>query len=179
MNEEHVLVHPELPLESLLTTREHAFQRAFAFEALRRLGEPPFGAAYRPDHEGLRMYFRDESVFDLVAHAVPEFQGSVDIQPPSIRYRMNRQLEEPMMDLHISVPKAWVRLVRGELTRRQTMTIRISLTNDPCVLRGNGPLRQLMGFDAWLREITGREAQLTMWLSHYRAVCHDPDPQAA
>lgn len=179
MKKEAMLVHAEFPLETLLTTREHAFQRSFAFEALTRLGEPPFGAAYRPDHDGLRMYFRDESVFETVALAIPELERGVELQAPSIRYRMTKQLEEPMMDLHVSVPQEWIRLVRGELTRRQTIAIRISLSNDPCILRGNGPLQQLMGFHAWLRETTAGKGHVSMWLSHYRAVCHDPDPQAA
>ncbi|HKO89120.1 MAG TPA: hypothetical protein VJU83_11480 [Burkholderiales bacterium] len=174
------LSHERFPLETLLRTREHYFQRVFAFEALDVLGEPPEGIAYEAGHDGLRIYASDEvtmvRAIDMIERRFPH---NGEVAPPSVRFKMGRILEEPIMEVLVSVPGESLEQVQEELKHRGVERVDAGIVPGRFVLKGKGSLRRLMGFGARLAQITRGDAGLSMQLSHYSPLAREPDPEAA
>jgi len=174
------LVHPDLPLASLLTGRDSPVQQSFAQRAVRKLGPSPTGVAYEVAVDGLRVYARDESAYAAVVARVRDRLGdSATLQWPLVRYRIGEHLEEPIMDLRVEVPDDAVHIVREELQRRQAKSIEVAVMPEMFVLRARGTLRRLMGLLASLNAATAGRAKLTMWLSHYERMVADRDCSTA
>lgn len=172
--------HAELPLEVLASTTEHAFQRAFAHEAVRALGAPPEGVAYEPDHAGLRVYAGNEMVLAVaLARIRAAFGERVAVEAPQVRFRPGGRIEEPVMDLDIRVAPECAPVVRADLQRRGAELIDVSTASALAVIRARVPLQQLMGYPDWLAAASDGSARLAMWLDHYRPVGCGPDPEAA
>lgn len=174
------LVHADLPLESLVCTIEHAFQRAFAHEALRTLGAPPFGVAYEAGHTGLSIYASNEMALAQALERVgAAFPGRTAIEVPRVRYRLGKRVEEPVMDILIQAPGACADSIRADLQMRGAAMVDVSVAPALTIVRAQAPLQDLMGYPDWLAAATGSAAKLSMWLSHYRPVSTAPGPDAA
>ncbi len=172
--------HAGLPLESLVCTVEHAFQRAFAHEAVRTLGAPPTGVAYEIGLTGLRIYAGNEMVLTRALDQVrADFGERVRIDPPRVRYRVGKRVEEPVMDLLVHTPEACAEAVRADLHTRGADMVDVSLEPTLAIVRAQAALQALMGYPDWLTGATGHTAKLSMWLSHYRPVSRTPGPEAA
>jgi len=174
------LVHEHLPLETLLRTREHRVQRAFAYEALEALGPQPEGIVYEPSHEGLRIYARDEVVLAKVTEVIQRrVMRHGELQWPRVRYRFAKGMEEPVMGVLLEGPEPLFDAIKAELDRRQAEMLEASGMPGIFVVRARGPLRRLMGLPAKCDQASNGFVKLQMWLSHYQPLTLHPDPQAA
>lgn len=174
------LAYPDLPIEALVRTQEHVFQRAFAQQVLRIIGQPPTGVAYEAGHDGLHIYARDEMALErALAAAKPHVGSAASIDAPRIRYRVGKRIEEPVMDLVVQAPQAYADTVQEELQQRAANVIDVSAVPELVIVRGRAALHGLMGYPAWLHQATDGEATLSMWLSHYQPVSGGQGPEAA
>jgi hypothetical protein len=172
--------HADLPVESLVCTIEHAFQRAFAHEAIRTLGAPPSGIAYEAGHTGLRVYASNEMVLARALEQVrAAFNERAAIEGPRVRYRLGKRVEEPVMDLTVQAPGACVETIRADLQQRGAEMVDVSVAPALAIVRARASLQELMGYPEWVAGATDGAAKLSMWLSHYRPVRTAPGPDAA
>ena len=172
------LNHEHLPLETLLSTREHEFQRAFAYHALDLLGDASNGVAYEPESDGLHIYAADETAMARAMELVQwHFPRHVELQCPQVRYRMGETLEEPIMDVTMTVPGQWLLAAQEELAPRDFELLHSGVVPGNFLIQGQAPLRGLIGFAPRLAQITRGKAALSMTLSHYSPLHREPDLQ--
>lgn len=168
------------PVQQLVRSRAHAFQLAFAHEAITRLGEPAEELLYEPSYKGLRILGLDEPALVRPSAAVREWYGSnVAIGPPRVRYQLGEVVREPVMSLVIRAPRQYAIAVKKDLLRRGAEAVNLEMHPAGFIARAQATQAELLGYPAWLAELSGGRAELHLWLSHYAPVDQGPGPEAA
>jgi hypothetical protein len=168
------------PVQQLMRSRRHAFQLAFAHEAMALLGEPPSDLVYEPSYRGLRVLGLHEASLDGPAGAVRARYGpTVEIEPPRVRYQFGPVVEEPVLSVVVRAPRQFALRVRDDLVRRGAAVVTVTFNPTGFIARAQVTQAELLGYPAWLDELTGRRARLQAWLSHYAPLDQGPGPEAA
>lgn len=172
--------HAAYPVQQLARSRTHAFQLAFAHEAIARLGEPTDEVLYEPSYKGLRVLGLTETSLAWPAGAIARwYGGGVVIEPPRVRYQLGQVVQEPVMSLIVRVPRRFAVAVRKDLLRRGAEVVTIDFNPREATVRAQAAQAELLGYAAWLEAKTGGEGEVCMWLSHYAPLGHGPGPAAA
>jgi len=168
------------PVQQLMRSRVHAFQLAFAQGAMALLGEPAGDLVYEPSYRGLRVLGLNETSLGGPAAAVRARYGpTVEIEPPRVRYRFGAVVEEPVLSVVVRGPRRFAERVQDDLVRRGAETVTLGFDPEGFVARAQVTQAELLGYPAWLDELTGGRAQVLAWLSHYAPLDQGPDPAAA
>jgi hypothetical protein len=172
--------YPAYPVQQLIRSREHAFQLAFAREAMAFLGDPTHDLVYEPSYKGLRILGLNEPGLTGPAEAIrARYGSSVEIGPVRVRYQWGQVIQEPVMSVIVRAPRRFAIAVRNDLLRRGADALDVVSYPTGFTARAQATQAELLGYAAWLGELTGRSAQLGLWLSHYEPLQQDPGPEAA
>ncbi len=170
-------MYPDLPIEQLVRRKDTRFQFGFATEAKKLM--PAHGAfLLSASSNGLHVLARNEDELATPVAVLHDVYGSkLEVQPPRVRFIRGAQLQEPIMQVRISLLLRYADVVRQALrTRGAAQTAAHSLSRY-CVLRYEAPLAGLLGLPDELARLTGHTAKHWIVLSHYALVT--PDPEAA
>jgi hypothetical protein len=168
------------PVQQLIRSREHAFQLAFAREAMAFLGDATHDLVYESSYKGLRILGLNEPALTGPAEAVRARYGStVEIGPVRVRYQWGQVVREPVMSVIVRAPRRFAIAVRNDLLRRGAEAVDVVCHATRFTARAQATQAELLGYAEWLGELTGRSAQLGLWLSHYEPVQQGPGPEAA
>lgn len=170
--------HPEYPIEQTVRCKKEHARAALLQEAWRQ-GSKPDEALYVADYRGLRILGPTEGV---LKHAVASLEATYGdgliVEPPSIRYIHGAMVLEPWMAVLVNVPERYGFLVQHDFVRRRGDIRRFDQHGAAFVLEGDAPLADLLGYADWLKEITGEEPSVAIWLSRYLPI-DDDGPTAA
>ncbi|MCL4798859.1 MAG: hypothetical protein KJ025_04680 [Burkholderiales bacterium] len=168
------------PVQQLVRSRVHAFQLAFANEAVARLGVPGKDVFYEPSYRGLRVLGATEMALAGPARALGNWYGPhVAIRPAQVHYHSGDEVREPVMAVVVRAPRRLAPEVRKDLQRRDAELGEISFHRGACVVRARATQAELLGYPAWLDALTDGTGEVWMRLSHYAPVVRDPGPAAA
>jgi predicted membrane GTPase involved in stress response len=168
--------HPHLPIEQLVRRTDTRFQLGFAAQAKALL---PDDEAYRlePSRTGLRVLGRNEEALASPVEALREAYGPrLAVEPPRARLIGGAQLQEPVMQVRISLETRFAGAVKRALERRGARAQEEYVRATYCVLRYEAPLAALLGLPAELAALSEDRAKHWTALSHYAIVTRDPGP---
>lgn len=160
--------HPELPLECRCVDLRERLQLAFAEHALGLLPQRK-DVAYEARSEGLLIYAETEFALERPLGILTEIYGaSLDIDPPTIRYRISEVIEEePHMAVRVLCAARHFATLKHDFVARGASILDEELRPPVGVIRATAPLRKLIGYSQWLAEHTSGSAREVMWLAHY------------
>jgi hypothetical protein len=165
--------HPELPLECRCAHLRERLQLAFAEHALELLPHRK-DLAYEAGSGGLLIYAETESALERPLSIRTEIYGeSLDIDPPTIRYRISEVMEEPHMAVRVLCAAKHFATLKHDFVARGASILDEEVRPPVGVIRATAPLRKLIGYSQWLAEHTSGSAREVMWLAHY-APCEGP-----
>jgi hypothetical protein len=168
------------PVQQLVRSRTHAFQLAFAREAIARLGEAPENLRYEPSYKGLRILGADEQVLAEPIKSIREWYGSnAAIGPARVRYQLGPIVQEPVMSLVVRAPRQFAVAVKRDLLRRGAEAVNMEMHPTGFIAQAQATQAELLGYPAWLAELTVGRAELHLSLSHYAPIHEAPGPEAA
>lgn len=168
------------PVQQLMRSRRHAFQLAFAHEAMALLGEPAGDLVYDPSYRGLRVLGLNEASLDGPAAAVRARYGpTVEIEPARVRYQFGPVVEEPVLSVVVRGPRRFAQRVRDDLVRRGAEVVTVTFNPTGFIARAQVTQAELLGYPAWLDALMGGRAKLLAWLSHCAPLEQGPGPEAA
>ncbi|MFO1363573.1 MAG: hypothetical protein U1F45_14030 [Burkholderiales bacterium] len=168
------------PVQQLMRSRRHAFQLAFAHEAMALLGEPAGDLVYEPSYRGLRVLGLNEASLHGPAAAVRARYGpAVEIEAPRVRYQFGPVVAEPVLSVVVRGPRQFALRVRDDLIRRGAETVTVTYNPAGFIARAQVAQAELLGYPGWLDDLTGGRGKLLAWLSHYAPLDPGPGPEAA
>lgn len=172
-------MHYQFPIEQIATTSQTRFQSGFARMAMYLLPKLD-DVTYEPTSVGLRILGSDESALVIPAEILTQIYGE-EIRLSKPRIRMVRDtdgVKEPVMNIRVSAPVSVKDRVLDDLSKRQSSIQEVDQQPESVVIRGQAPLRALLGYRQVLAGMTANTANLWVWLSHYARVS-PPDGDAA
>lgn len=172
-------MYPDLPIEQLVRRKDTRFQYGFATEAKKRVparGEFLLSASGK----GLHVLAKNEDDLATPVEVLHDLYGSkLEVQPPRVRFIEGVHVQEPIMQVRISLLLRYADVVRQALeTRGAAQTAEHSLSRY-CVLRYQAPLADLLGLPDELATLTEHSAKHWIALSHYALLTPDPGGRAA
>ncbi len=169
--------YPDYPVQQLIRGRQHAFQLAFAREAMARLGDAAQALIYEPSYKGLRILGRNEPVLMGPADAIrAQYGAAAEIEPVRVRYQWGPVVREPVMSVIVRAPARFAIAVREDLLRRGAESVDVASHAAEFTAQARATQAELLGYAPWLRDLTGGEAELDIGLSHYAPLHQDPGP---
>lgn len=170
----------QYPVQQLVRSRTHAFQLAFAHEAIARLEEAPESLRYEPSYKGLRILGTDEPALAAPIESIRGWYGpDAAIGPPRVRYQFGPVTQEPVMSLVVRAPPHFAVAVKRDLLRRGAEAVSVEVHPSGFIARARATQAELLGYPAWLEELTVGRAEVHLWLSHYAPIHEGPEPEAA
>jgi predicted membrane GTPase involved in stress response len=172
-------MHLDLPIEQLVRRKDTRFQYGFATEAKKRV---PAGGAFllSASNNGLHVLAKNEDDLATPVELLHDVYGAkLEVRLPRVRFIEGVHVQEPIMQVRISLLLGYAGVVRQALEARgATRTGEHSLSRY-CVLRYEAPLADLLGLPAELARLTQGAARHWIVLSHYALVTRDPGGNAA
>jgi predicted membrane GTPase involved in stress response len=173
-------MHYRYPLEQIAASRQSRFQRGFARMAIYLLPSLE-DVVYEPTTQGLRILAGDECALATPVDILRQIYGE-ELRVSGPRVRMVRDasgLKEPVMNVRVSVPASFAEATLEDAARRDVAVHEVDYQADRVVVRGQAPLRQLLGYQQTLAGVSSNTAEAWIWLSHYQRVPHPPGGEAA
>lgn len=172
-------MHPDLPIEQLVRRKDTRFQYGFAIEAKKRVparGEFLLSAS----NKGLHVLARNEDDLATPVEVLHDLYGSkLEIQPPRVRFIEGEPVQEPIMQVRISLLLRYADVVTQALKARGAVQTAEHSLSRYCALRYEAPLAALLGLPDELATLTEHSAKHWIVLSHYALVTPDPGGRAA
>ncbi|MCC7079827.1 MAG: hypothetical protein IT530_04080 [Burkholderiales bacterium] len=168
------LIHAEYPIEQLVRCKTTRFQLGFARMAMHLL--PHFRhTVMNVSDKGLVILAASEMALALPGEVIRQiYADDADIGAPEVRLVYGDTVQEPIMWVRASVPRAHTEsVVHGLITRKAEIEEVDWFAPSP-VVRATAPLRELLGYPDALAALCGSKAELQMWLSHYAPVPPGP-----
>lgn len=168
--------HAPYPIEQLARSAHTQFQIGFAKMTMRLM--PAFDdVALEPTAEGLGA---NEMALTAPARAVRNIHADeVTLEEPRVRLRYEGELREPVMRVQVTVDPKHVEAVIQDLIAREATIDFVDWLHAPAVVRGEAPLRTLLGYPRVLETLAKGTAALEMRLSRYAPLPPGPGPKAA
>jgi predicted membrane GTPase involved in stress response len=167
-------MHLDMPIEQLVRRKDTRFQFGFATEA-RNLVPDRGDFVLATSHKGLHVLARDEESLAAPVEVLREVYGpDLDVAPPRVRLIEGVQVQEPIMNVRISVAVRFLNAVKSALLARGANPSEEYVRAKYCVLRYEAPLASLLGLPAQLARLTHGTAKHWILLSHYALVTGDP-----
>lgn len=118
---------------------------------------------------GLFIFSKNEDALEKPIKTLNDiFRDAFQSSVPQVRYFCkDHKLYEPIMHLRINVYNRFAKEVELDLLRRDVTVFEIEETEDECVLRAEGQLRNLIGYKKHLESITDKSAYHLSWLDRY------------
>ena len=172
-------MHPDLPIEQLVRRKDTRFQYGFAIEAKKQVparGEFLLSASSK----GLHVLARNEDDLATPVEVLHDLYGSkLEIQPPRVRFIEGEPVQEPIMQVRISLLLRYADVVTQALKARGAVQTAEHSLSRYCALRYEAPLAALLGLPDELATLTEHSAKHWIVLSHYALVTPDPGGRAA
>jgi hypothetical protein len=171
--------HPELPIEQTLRGLDDSAKVRLTQLAWQEAAAPE-DALLVAEHDRVRALARSEPALSrVVARIVRGLEGRVHVRPPAVRYLPGNPVLEPWMTVVASGPERYLPLVQKDMARRRGRIVRARERAGTFVLEAEAPLAELLGYTAWLGELTEEALpHASAWLSRYLPVA-DGGPYAA
>ena len=165
----------EFAIECRCSHRAQRFQLAFARQALEFLPRDE-ATHFEPTGEGLKVLAETELALERPIKRLREVYGDdVRIDPPTVRYQHGRrEVQEPHMGLRVRCPPECFEALRRDLHLRAAQILDVEVTERFGILRASAPQSTLVGYPAFVSDVTGGRGKLVMWLSHYAPVDEPP-----
>jgi len=166
------------PVQQLVRSHVHAFQVAFAHEAIARLGDSAEDVVYKPSYKGLR-------IFGLTEMALPvPGEGDRQVVRRAGQSRtatgtlsVGPVVQEPVMSLMVRAPRRFIGAVRSDLLRRGAEIVKTDLHPTEFVAWAQASQAELLGYAARLDALTEGRGEVCMWLSQYAPLSHGSGPE--
>ncbi len=167
-------MHLDMPIEQLVRRKDTRFQFGFANEARHRV--PDRGDfVLATSHRGLHVLARDEESLVPPVSTLREVYGpNLEVTPPRVRLIEGVQVQEPIMNVRISLETRFLDLVKKALRKRGANPSEEYVRVRYCVLRYEAPLADLLGLPEQLARLSMGTAKHWIVLSHYALVTSDP-----
>lgn len=160
----------EYAIECTCSHRRERSQLAFARRAIEVLPEDEW-AKFEPSQEGLKVLAETELALERPLARLRETYGeAVCIGPLKVRCTNGNPPEEPHMGLRLVCPPDCYDALLRDLQLRRALIVDAERGTQLAILRATAPLARLVGYPASVDELTGAQARLVMWLSHYAPV---------
>ena len=174
------MVHSEFPVERLVQLASNQFQMGFARQAMRVL-HPSDRIAFEATGEGLLMRAQNEDALDQPLTLLCDLYGDdLKLLPPQVRcMNIDGRIYEPVMLLRVRTEPRHLDAVRSNLTARKLKLLEEHVHPSVCVLRAEGPLRNLLGYGEALATLSEDKALHWIWLDRYVPLDDPPGGQAA
>lgn len=172
-------MHLQFPLEQQCSHCEERFQLVFARNAMEILGNEP-DCKLQPSGRGLLILGETEDAVSRPVGILKSAYGDkLTVGPVMIRYRYERNVEEPHMGLRISCPVRYSEAVRSNLDARGARLVSTETAFALTVIRASAPLSAVLGYSQFLTTLTEGHGRVTLWFSHYAPVPTPPPGGAA
>lgn len=160
----------EYPVELLARGARTRFQAGFAKMTTFLLPDLD-DVMFEPSSEGLRILAATEAALEEPVRLLREIHGDdLELGRPRARLIYGNDVEEPIMSVRVSVERAFAQTVVSDLKRRSAVIHEADRRKSPCIVRAQGRLAALLGYQKDLASLTHGAAELSMQLSHYEAV---------
>lgn len=172
--------HSEFPIEQLVQLTSSPFQIGFARQVMRVL-HPSDLIAFEATLEGLLMRAQNEDALAQPMAMLCDIYGDdLKLLPPRVRYMsLGNRVYEPIMLLRVRTAPRHLDAVRNDLASRKLKILEEHEHPSVCVLRAEGPLRNLLGYGESLAKLTEDKALHWIWLDRYVPQDEPPDDRAA
>jgi len=172
-------MHPQFPLEQQCSHSEERFQLVFARNAMEILNDQP-DCRLQPSGRGLLILGETEDAVSRPVGILKSAYGDkLNVGPVTIRYRYERNVEEPHMGLRVSCPARYCDAVRSNLDARGARLLATETAFSLTVIRASARLAVLLGYSRFLTTLTEGHGKVAMWFSHYAPVTTPPPGGAA
>jgi hypothetical protein len=162
-------MRPEFPIECRCSHSGEASQLPFAQKAMQMLPHGP-GIEFEPTAQGLRVIAETEMDLERPIEILRDvFGAKLHVDPPAVRYRADKPLEEPYMGLRVMAGPLHFDALKNDLLLRGATIMDEEQNKHFSVLRATAPLKKLFGYHGKVAQLTGGRGHLVMWLSHYAA----------
>ncbi len=169
----------DLPIEQLLRRNDTRFQLGFATEA-KELVPDREEFLLSASQKGLHVLAKNEEALATPVEVLREIYGpKLDVEPPRVRLLEGVQVQEPIMQVRISLQTRYHPVVMQALENRSAALTEEYVRSTYCVLRYQAPLADLLGLPVELARLTEGSARHWIALSHYALVTRDPGGSAA
>jgi predicted membrane GTPase involved in stress response len=172
-------MYPDLPIEQLLRRNDTRFQLGFATEA-KELVPDREEFLLSPSRRGLHVLAKNEEALATPVEVLRDIYGpKLEVEPPRVRLLEGVQVQEPIMQVRISLQTRYRPVVMQALEKRGANRTEEYVRSTYCVLRYQAPLAGLLGLPVELASLTEGSARHWIALSHYALVTGDPGGSAA
>ena len=134
----------------------------------------------RASHQGLLMLGSSEASLQVAVEKLLDRYGdSLEIERPRVRYISDGALQEPIMELHVSIPLRYLGVIRRDLEARGAVIAGLALRQRVWAIDAAAPLAGLLGYAKALDRLTDGTGEHSMRLLRYVPVSSDPGNDAA
>ncbi len=168
-------MYSRFPIQCECSYSRDRFNLAFARKAM-EVVRPGKELVLEPSVRGLTLLAETEMALERPLAVLRDVYGNdVRVGPLTVRYHQGSAIEEPYMGLRIRCQPQQFEALQIDLLRRGASVLDAEVNRLCGVLRASAPLAALVGYPAHVKDSTGGDANLVMWLSHYEPV-NEPPP---
>lgn len=167
------------PLETLASTRRAAHRVEFTRSALQAMRDTD-DVRFQSMEAGVRILAADEDSLINVAQVLRDLFGDlVEMRAPQARLMPGNPVQEPIMNVRISMRADHGDAVRQELRARDATILEECTRSRVFIIRAEAPLARLLGLPARLNALTDGTAVHWIRLNRYAALSSGPEGRAA
>lgn len=160
-------MHFQYPLETLARRRARVAQLDFARKA-RGLLEDSDDALFQPTDRGLVILAAHEEALEAPRRLLQDLFGDeVEVRRPRVRRLPGEPSCEPVMHVRVTARREHAPALVAELRRRGARILEECLRSRVFIVRAEAPLAALLGFPAWLAELSDGLAAASIRLLRY------------
>ena len=160
----------QFPLQTLARSNDDRPQLDFARNA--KLVLPESDEVFlEPFEDGLAIFAANEDALVPPRQLLEEVYGAaVEIRPPNVRLIAGEPMQEPVMNVRVRAQRCHIREVLHILRFRGVRIVEECLRPREFIVRGQAPMRNLMGLPEELAGLTEGVASHWIRLAHYAPV---------
>lgn len=157
-------------LEQRITHRSEAFQLKFAREALALL-DGTEAVAGQASHAGLSLLATEEAPLMRAVRTLRVRYGDLlRVGAPSVVYRRDPVLMEPVMSLQVVVPPCHESAIERNLLGRGAVVLEKRLEDAASRIHAEVPMAKLLGYGDYLQRATGGTGSWQLAFGRYAPV---------
>ena len=157
----------QFPLQTLARSNDERPQIDFARQAALVLPESD-EIFLEPLEDGLAIFAANEDALAPPRQRLEEVYGkAVEVRPPNVRLIAGEPVQEPVMNVRVRAKRCYITEVLHVLRFRGVKIVEECLRPREFIVRGQAPMRDLMGLPEELAGVTAGTASHWIRLAHY------------
>lgn len=167
----------QFPLQSLARSNDARPQIDFARQAKLVLPESD-EIFFEPIEDGLAIFAANEDALVPPRQLLEEVYGeAIEMRPPNVRLIAGEPMQEPVMNVRVRAKRCHIGAVLHALRFRRVRIVEECLRPREFIVRGQAPMRDLMGLPEELAGLAQGTAAHWIRLAHYAPVPETDDVQ--